>query len=457
MTGICCKAAFVFGAVMFFALRFVCLRPGQSWVFALGLSLAFALIVGLYHFFFIFRPLALISRRAREIIAAGFSGSLSFSSPGGFVDIVCPWRKELAAVFNEAQRQARLLIEDAVGKNSRMEAVLLSMVEGVMVVDKDGRVALMNSSLRSILSVADPIGKSPIEVARNIEIKDFIQSVLKGERAMVAREVSIFSPGERIFSLHAAPVTISGRARGAVFVFHDISELKRLERVRRDFVANVSHELRTPLSSIKGYAETLLDGAWEDKGNARDFLAIIHKEAGHLARLIDEILDLSRIEAGKTGIDLKSCDIQALIKGAVSRLETRARDKQVSLVLKIATGLSLALADEVRITQVLVNIVDNAIKYNRRGGSVVIAAQEENGFVRVDVCDTGIGISAQDIPRVFERFYRVDKSRSRQMGGTGLGLSIVKHIIQAHQGRVSCRSRLGQGSVFSFTLPLLQH
>jgi two-component system phosphate regulon sensor histidine kinase PhoR len=232
-----------------------------------------------------------------------------------------------------------------------------------------------------------------------------------------------------------------------------ISELKLLEQVRQDFVANVSHELRTPLSNIKGYAETLLDGALDDKKNAKDFLNIIYKESDRLSKLIDDLLDLSKIESGKMKMVIKPLELRPIAVRVIDILKKFATDKSINISVSIPEDLPRLLGDENRITQALINLVDNAIKYTAASGAVKISASKQDGFVKIDVTDTGMGIPKKDIPRIFERFYRVDKARSRELGGTGLGLSIVKHIAQSHGGDVLVISTLGKGSTFSFTIP----
>jgi two-component system phosphate regulon sensor histidine kinase PhoR len=232
-----------------------------------------------------------------------------------------------------------------------------------------------------------------------------------------------------------------------------ISELKMLEQVRQDFVANVSHELRTPLSNIKGYAETLLNGALEDRENAKDFLNIIYKESDRLSKLIDDLLDLSKIESGKMKMIFKEVELKPIAARVADILKKFAIDKSIVISIHMPDDLPKLLGDENRITQALINLVDNAIKYTPAKGSVDISACLQDGFVKIDVKDTGIGIPKKDLPRIFERFYRVDKARSRELGGTGLGLSIVKHIAQSHDGDVQVVSTPGKGSIFSFIIP----
>jgi len=233
-----------------------------------------------------------------------------------------------------------------------------------------------------------------------------------------------------------------------------ISELKLLEQVRQDFVANVSHELRTPLSNIKGYAETLLDGALEDKENARDFLNIIYKESDRLSKLIDDLLDLSKIESGKMKMTFAPIEFKPIANRVIDVLKKFAVDKSINVIASIPDDLPKLMGDENRITQALLNLVDNAIKYTPINGSVSINASLQGKFVRIDVKDTGIGIPKKDIPRIFERFYRVDKARSRELGGTGLGLSIAKHLIQSHGGDIQVISSPSKGSTFTFTVPI---
>jgi two-component system phosphate regulon sensor histidine kinase PhoR len=361
---------------------------------------------------------------------------------------------DLAKAFNYMSEQIKLKINEVNLNKSRFEAILLSMFEGVMVVDIKGTILLMNRALKDLLQVKDEfVDKKPLEILRNIEIQEMVDNTLKLKQGVESREISVLFPEEKILLVHAAPVVRENETEGAVLVFHDITDLRRLEKVRQDFVANVSHELRTPVASIKGYAETLLDGALEDKNNAKDFLKIIYTDIDRLARLIDDLLNLSRIESGKFKMNLQLCAISPIIKRIVSGLNKQARDKSITIKTSIPKKPGSLLIDETRIAQVLFNLIDNAIKYTRDGGDISLSVDEKNGFIQVNIADTGCGIAQEHISRLFERFYRVDKARSRELGGTGLGLAIVKYIIQAHQGEVFVQSTLGQGSVFSFTLP----
>lgn len=405
-----------------------------------------AMIISFLASVFISKPVREMLWVAQDIAHGDFSRKILATSNDEIGD--------LAKAFNYMSEQIKLRLQEVTLSRSRLEAVLLSMFEGVMVVDSKGTILLMNQTLKDLLLIKDdPLGRRPIEVIRNIEIQEIADCALKRECGVEACELSILAPEEKILSIHATPVIRGSKIEGAVLLFHNITELRRLEKVRKDFVANVSHELRTPISSIKGYAETLLEGALEDKENARDFLNIIYSDSDRLAKLIDDLLDLSKIESNRLRMDIKRCSLSPLVNKVVSSLSKQAKDTSIAIKIDIPTDISNILADEARIAQVLLNLIDNAIKYNREKGKVIIAAREKNAFVQVDVSDTGVGISEKDLPRLFERFYRIDKARSRELGGTGLGLSIVKHIVQAHNGEVSVQSVLGQGSTFSFTIP----
>ncbi|MEW6170608.1 MAG: two-component system histidine kinase PnpS [Candidatus Omnitrophota bacterium] len=338
-------------------------------------------------------------------------------------------------------------------QEAKLEAVLSSMAEGVLVVDNAGKILLMNPSLRKIFLIDfPPENRLPLEVIRNIYIQEIIDNTLKNQK-LISQEILLTSPEEKSLKINSAPILKDKKIKGAMLVFHDITELKRLEKIRQEFVANVSHELRTPLTTIKGYAETLLEGALNDKENSKDFINIIYHDSQRLSKLIDDLLDLSKIESGKLDLVFLPINIKDVVKQALAILDNLAKEKNISMNVEIPKDLPKVLVDESRILQVILNLIDNAIKYTPIQGKIKIEASLDDKFVQVNISDTGIGIPEVDITRIFERFYRVDKARSRELGGTGLGLSIVKHIIQAHNGQVWVKSELGKGSVFSFTLP----
>ena len=415
---------------------------------AIALLAAFILAVLVSYFAssFISRPIKAISRAAQDIARGNYAKKIYIQTSDEIGD--------LADAFNYMSEQVNAQIAQVNESKSRVEAVFLSMFEGVMVVDAQGSISLMNKSLKNFLQIEqDPLGKKPIEAVRNLQIQDIVESILKSEGGLISREISILFPEEKVLLVHAASIRKDVNTEGAVLVFHDVTNLRKLEKIRQDFVANVSHELRTPISSIKGFTETLLAGALKDKENAVDFLKIILADSNRLASLIDDLLNLSKIESGKLEMEKKSCKLLPIIEKVIASLKAQIENEKITMHLDIPENIPNILADETRIKQVFLNLIENAVKYNRPNGEISILAQESDNFVKISITDTGIGIPSKDQPRLFERFYRVDKARSRELGGTGLGLSIVKHIVQAHDGEVSLESIEGQGSTFSFTIP----
>jgi len=419
-------------------------------LFSLVFAFIAAIILGSTASVFISRPIKEIALMTKGIAAGDYSKRVSMTTRDEIGD--------LAKAINYMSQQIKDRIDEVISNKSRFEAVLLSMCEGTMVVDKKGHILLMNQILQKLFRVSqNPVGQRPLEVIRNIEIQEMADKVLKSKTCIEFRELSVLLPEETTLQIYAAPVLRGKELDGAVIVFHDITKLRKLENIRKDFVANVSHEIRTPLTSIKGYAETLLDGALNDKRYASDFLHIISDDSNRLVQLVDDLLDLSRIESGKLNLKISPCSLEPIVERVVAGLQKQAKNKCVTIKVGLKRGARRdtplrIMADEKSIAQVLLNFVDNAVKYNHQGGSVEISAQEKDDCIRVDISDTGIGIPEEDLPRVFERFYRVDKARSSELGGTGLGLSIVKHIVVAHQGEVFVKSELGKGTTFSFTL-----
>jgi two-component system phosphate regulon sensor histidine kinase PhoR len=266
--------------------------------------------------------------------------------------------------------------------------------------------------------------------------------------------MTIFQPKQRSLRIHAVPCEGCGPSGPcAVLVIQDVTEHHRYEELRREFVANVSHELKSPLTGIQNMTETLLGGALHDEANNERFVRLIDDEAQRLSRLIEDLLSLSQLESRTEPLVRSPVGLKSVIESVVASLQPGIDRRRLTLSLECPGELTVN-ADPDRLRQVFVNLIDNAIKYNKDGGTISISAMQDNAKVTFTVADAGIGIPQQDLPRVFERFYRVDKARSRELGGTGLGLSIVKHIVETHGGAVSVKSELGQGSAFSFTLPL---
>jgi len=361
---------------------------------------------------------------------------------------------ELATVMNEMAEKIEDQLERISAERNRLDTILRGMGEGVIVTDHSGVVTLANPAFRTLFSPAEDIeGKSLIEITRQPSMVNALKKVLDTRDEML-EEMEIQLPEEKHLLTHWVPLVEDQTLVGAVAVFHDITDLKTLEKIRKDFVANVSHELRTPVSVIKGYAETLLsEGKTLPLEKSASFIEIIHSHAERLANLISDLLTLSRMESGAMSLEPVPTNLDPSITRAVRLLEQKGRTKGITVTVSdTVKDMPQVIADLGKLEQVLINLLDNAIKFTPEGGTITVTAVDLGSQVRIEVLDTGIGIAPYAIPRIFERFYRVDSARSRDMGGTGLGLSIVKHIVQAHGGTVSVESVPGKGSTFSFTL-----
>ena len=370
---------------------------------------------------------------------------------------------ELARAMNKMAVQRA----DAVGKlaaeHAENVAILESMIEGVAVINHDGRVIFSNGAFMQILLQSTGAARSAIatgrllvEAVRQTELLQAVRTVLAtGQR--VDEEVTVGTARPRTFAATVSPVRDFKDAkstRGAVMVLHDITELRRLERVRRDFVANVSHEFKTPLTAIQGFAETLLGGALDDAENRERFVTIIRDHSVRLARLTDDLLKLTKIEAGRMDLDLRPLNIAELAASCAETLHFQAEKKLHSIEVNIPPDLPPALADAGRLREVLINLLENAVQYTPPGGHIEVTAALQDSQIVVTIADDGIGIPRTDQERIFERFYRVDTARSREAGGTGLGLSIARHIVESHGGRIWLESNVGEGSRFHFSVPL---
>jgi two-component system phosphate regulon sensor histidine kinase PhoR len=339
---------------------------------------------------------------------------------------------------------------------TQQETLFNSMIEGLLLLDANERIQLANRAFNQLFGVAaDVRGKTVLEVLRQHELAELIEKVA-AQKQVLGYELKLGGLYERWLQINAAAVfNKEGRKQGTIVVFHDLTRLKQLERTREEFVANVSHELRTPLSLIKGYVETLLDGAKDNPEVETKFLQTIQRNSERLQFLIEDLLTISELESGRLKMNLQSVKLHSLVDRVLEDFKTQAGSRRVAL--KNDVPELTARADSDRLQQVLGNLIGNAIKYGRSDGHVGVSGRlSAANSIELCVHDDGPGIPAESLERVFERFYRVDKARSREQGGTGLGLSIVKHIVQSHGGKVWAKSELGKGAAFYFTLPAKQ-
>jgi two-component system phosphate regulon sensor histidine kinase PhoR len=403
---------------------------------------------------FITRPIQALTDLANRVA----SGRLDQALPGESDDEL----GRLANAINEMSLQLQNKIEQISREKDYLQTLLRGIMEGVLVVDARGRILMVNDALRQLLSLPPQVeDRTPLEVIRNAELERTLRQVLQhGENTTL--ELTLPSPEGKTFevnvvSISPSPVTTlkedEGR-RGVIAVFHDITRLKELEKIRRDFVANVSHELRTPLTTIKGYAETLLEGALKEEV-ASQFVQVIKRHSDRLEKIVEDLLVLSRIESKEFQLKMESLSVSDLVGDVLDFIKEPLNKKKISVSVDKLSPPLLVYGDRQYLEQVLINILDNAIKYGHESGRIIISATErDQREVEISVKDDGIGIPKEDLLRVFERFYRVDKGRSHELGGTGLGLSIVKHLVQAHGGRVWAESTPNEGSTFYFTLPI---
>ncbi len=364
---------------------------------------------------------------------------------------------DLAEVMNDMAARLESRIETVVRQRNEQEAVFSSMVEGLLVVDMDERVKRLNEAASNFLGITpeESYGKTIQEIVRNPDLQQFVASALSSEQTVEGDFVLRGGGGERFLHAHGALLLDAGGSKqGAVIVLNDVTGLHRLEKVRRDFVANVSHELRTPITSIKGFVETLQDGAIRVPEDAEHFLGIIAKQADRMNSIIEDLLLLSRVEQDieRERFRLEENVVKDVLEEAIGVCRWKADNKNITLDLDCPDNITAQINDAL-IEQAVVNLIDNAIKYSEPGTRVTIKAEASPEEVTISVADQGCGIGQKHISRLFERFYRVDKARDRKLGGTGLGLAIVKHIAQAHHGRVTVESAPQVGSTFTIHLP----
>jgi two-component system phosphate regulon sensor histidine kinase PhoR len=415
-----------------------------------GLLVALAAgLVGLYLSRRMSRPLELMKLGAEQFAQGRFEHKLPAA---GSREI-----SALAGAMNVMAGQLDERIRTVIRQRSEQQAVLTSMVEGVLALDNDERIIHLNRAASDLFHVNPEVveGRRIQEVLRKADLQRFVERTLASRSPVEGEVVLPGTEGDRFLQAHGTVLQDGeGKGIGVLIVLNDVTRLHRLENIRRDFVANVSHELKTPITGIKGSVETLMDGAVDRPEDAARFLKIIAKQADRLNAIIDDLLDLSRIEQGEADKDMEliSSPIRPVLQAAVHACEIKAHEKSIELVLTCSPDITADINPPL-LEQAVVNLVDNAIKYSDPGGTVWIEGTSDGRQTRILVRDLGCGIDREHLPRLFERFYRVDKARSRRAGGTGLGLSIVKHIVHAHHGRVTVDSVPGQGSTFRIILP----
>jgi len=412
------------------------------------IPLAYFLVRSLTH------PILEVTQKAIQLVSSTLNKEVQINSKDEL--------RSLSKAISEMGIQLRNKIEEISKEKDYLQTILKGMMEGVLVVDGRGRILMVNDALRNLLSFSSDVAdKMPLEVIRNAELEAAITSVVREGKNKVL-ELNVTVPGGRILEVNVVGILPSSNStgadgegvRGAIAVFHDITRLKELEIIRQDFVANVSHELRTPLTTIKGYAETLLEGALKEEV-AFQFVQVIKRHTDRLTKIVEDLLMLSKIESKEFQLKIEFISLPDFINDVIDFVKEAAEKKEISISQSKITSSQAVGADRNYLEQIFINLLDNAIKYTHEGGKVTISAiEKDKREIQFSIEDDGMGIPREDIPRIFERFYRVDKGRSQELGGTGLGLSIVKHLVQAHGGRVWVESQIGEGSTFYFTLPI---
>jgi two-component system phosphate regulon sensor histidine kinase PhoR len=389
--------------------------------------------------------------KMRDVAARVAQGDFSKRAPTGIQGEL----GELSVALNDMSAQLEARLREITQEKAELSAILGGMSEGVLVLGGNDKIRILNNALRHWFQIGDEvIGHTVLEVFRSVPLQEVVTEAATCDEVQ-PRELTFVKPDDRTFAVVASCLRgDTGECTGVVVVFHDITRIKQLENVRKEFVANVSHELRTPLSIIKGYVETLLDEHPPEPDAARQFLQTIQRHARRLEALISDLLSLSALESQQARLNFESLSPREVALAVANELDHQAKAKSIAIHVGIQAEFPAVRADSHRLHQVFFNLLDNAVKYTQTGGRITVTAGDaEKDNVTVCVADNGPGIAAEHLPHVFERFYRVDKARSRELGGTGLGLAIVKHVILSHGGRVWAESELEKGSRFYFTLP----
>jgi two-component system phosphate regulon sensor histidine kinase PhoR len=365
--------------------------------------------------------------------------------------------EDLARDINVMADELKQKIQNVEQQHHRIEALLSKMVEGVLAIDRNGKAVFANTAFCEMVGLREDRiqGRSYLEITRSDQLSDYITALLKEDMPLEAKEITLFgSDGEKNFAVQASRIQEDHPDAGLVLlVFHDITRIKRIEQIRKDFVANVSHELRTPLTALKGSTELLLDGGYRNPDESRKFLEIMDKQLRNMQNLVSDMLNLAAVEETRTGLRREVVPLDVLIEDTLSLIRPLAEKKNQEFFVHLPPEKIFLNVDPSQITDALMNLLDNALKYTQEGGTIELTVRIEKENLIFQIRDNGPGIPVNQISRIFERFYRVDKSRSREVGGTGLGLAIVKHAIENHGGTVSVQSEPGRGSLFTLILP----
>ncbi len=416
---------------------------------AMGVTLILSSVIGIKLAKGISRPIEEIIHVARNLSENNYKSRVRLKTTGEI--------RELSHAINVLAISLQKQMNEIHENQQKLTGVLTNMVSGVMLIHPNRRIALVNPAMEQIIGTkaSELTGKLHIEAGKHFGLSQLIERCLE-QGVKIHEEVSIYYPKERILDAHFAPLLgVNGDINGVITVLHDITDIRRLEKMRSEFVANVSHELKTPVTSLKGFAETLLDGAMYDEELCRSFLQIIYDESDRLHRLIADILHLSKIEQHQLPLHPEVLNIINVINETVQTLQEEVNKKKINIKLPDHNELYME-AEKDRIRQIILNLVANAITYTPEHGIIEINVEDLDSKVMLSVKDTGIGIAEKDLPRIFERFYRVDKARSRNSGGTGLGLAIVKHLVESHHGVIEVQSQEGKGTQFTIILPKKQ-
>ncbi|MFZ5823744.1 MAG: ATP-binding protein [Bacillota bacterium] len=412
---------------------------------ATGVAMASTVVLGFALARTITGPVREVTRKAAEIAGGNFDQTIHVRSNDEI--------GQLGEMFNRMTRRLKQTLGEMQDEKSKVEAILSHMADGLVALNSAGRIIKLNPAAERMFQTreGDAIGRRPQDLWPDARLAEGLREA-RDRNTSVTREVRT---GALVLQAYITPLRGEGpQPAGMVIVFHDITELEKLEALRREFVANVSHELKTPLTTVKSYVETLLDGAAEDPDVRTRFLHVVESETDRMARLVRDLLRLTQMDEGTVRWDIQARDIGELIAESVAKLSVQASRKDLVVVQQIDPQTPHGLYDYDKIQQVLINLLANAIEFTPQGGEIRVKAAPDGGMIRISVEDTGIGIPPEDLPRIFERFYRVDKARSRMLGGTGLGLAIAKQIIELSGGHISISSQFGKGTEVVFTLPV---